>query len=82
MDRGDGFGAGVAHLAKTRVGGVRLGQRAFPIDRQPGVDRAVLPLGIGDVRRNEIARGDLARPQPGRHLERGEPGEVRAWHAD
>ena len=65
VERRPALGAG---HGEPRVGRVGLRERALAIDRQPGIECAVVALGRGQVGFGQLARRDLARAQKRGHL--------------
>ena len=76
MERPQRLAALTTSGGQPDVGGIRLGQGAVTIDRQPGMKAAILGLREVEVRPGELARGQLAGPESGGHVVGVEAGEV------
>src|SRR4051794_26770876 len=76
MERSEGRLADRSRLREASVRSIGLRKRTVAIDREPGVERTVLPLGNREMGLDQLARGELARTQAVGLLVRGDAGRI------
>jgi hypothetical protein len=79
LERVERGGALVARFGDAFVGCGSLGQGVGSVDREPGVEGAVLALRDGQVSLGQGLGRDLTTPQQGGHLVRAQASQVIHW---